>query len=200
MRQVFVFDFDGTLTHSDTLIAFIRHACGRWAMLWGFVLCSPWIVLMFMHLYPNYKAKQRLFAHFFGGWEVARFDAACRDFARSHRHLLRQEGLRELGRALTEGAEVAIVSASIDNWVAPFFDEVAGTHRRPVVLGTKVETRDGRLTGRFATPNCYGPEKVRRIREVFPDRDNYHLTAFGDSRGDKEMLDYADQGYYKPFR
>ena len=52
----------------------------------------------------------------------------------------------------------------------------------------------------FATPNCYGPEKVRRIREVFPDRDNYHLTAFGDSRGDKEMLDYADQGYYKPFR
>ena len=76
----------------------------------------------------------------------------------------------------------------------------AGTQRRPVVLGTKVETRDGRLTGRFATPNCYGPEKVRRIREVFPDRDNYHLTAFGDSRGDKEMLDYADQGYYKPFR
>ena len=68
------------------------------------------------------------------------------------------------------------------------------------MLGTKVETRDGRLTGRFATPNCYGPEKVRRIREVFPDRDNYHLTAFGDSRGDKEMLDYADQGYYKPFR
>ena len=149
MRQVFVFDFDGTLTHSDTLIAFIRHACGRWAMLWGFALCSPWIVLMLMHLYPNYKAKQRLFAHFFGGWEEARFDAACRDFARSHHHLLRQEGLRELGRALTEGAEVAI---------------------------------------------------VRRIREVFPDRDNYHLTAFGDSRGDKEMLDYADQGYYKPFR
>ena len=172
MRQVFVFDFDGTLTHSDTLIAFIRHACGRWAMLWGFALCSPWIVLMLMHLYPNYKAKQRLFAHFFGGWEEARFDAACRDFARSHRRLLRQEGLSELGRALAEGAEVAIVSASIDNWVAPFFDEVAGTQRRPVVLGTKVETRDGRLTGRFATPNCYGPEKVRRIREVFPDRDN----------------------------
>ena len=107
MRQVFVFDFDGTLTHSDTLIAFIRHACGRWAMLWGFALCSPWIVLMLMHLYPNYKAKQRLFAHFFGGWEEARFDAACRDFARSHRRLLRQEGLSELGRALAEGAEVA---------------------------------------------------------------------------------------------
>ena len=26
------------------------------------------------------------------------------------------------------------------------------------------------------------------------------LTAFGDSSGDIEMLNFADEGYYKPFR
>ena len=58
----------------------------------------------------------------------------------------------------------------------------------------------GCLTGRFATPNCYGPEKVRRIEAVWPHREQYDVSAFGDSRGDKEMLAYADQAYFKPFR
>ena len=69
------------------------------------------------------------------------------------------------------------------------------------MLGTKVEVdAAGCLTGRFSTPNCYGPEKVRRIEAVWPHREQYDVSAFGDSRGDKEMLAYADQGYFKPFR
>lgn len=200
MRQVYAFDFDGTLTRSDTLVAFIRYACGLRAMLWGCVCCSPWIVLMLAHLYPNYKAKQRLFAHFFRGWTLSRFDEACRDFAHTHRHLLRVGGEAAMRQALANGAEVAIVSASIDNWVKPFFDDIVKAGLPLTVLGTKIESAGGIVTGRFSTPNCYGPEKVRRIREAFPCRAEYSLTAFGDSRGDKEMLDYADRKYYKPFR
>ena len=86
-----------------------------------------------------------------------------------------------------------IVSASIDNWVQPFFTDVK-------VLGTQIEVIDGKLTGRFLTKNCYGQEKVNRILTLFPDRKDYHLTAFGDSRGDKEMLAFADESYFKPFR
>lgn len=35
---------------------------------------------------------------------------------------------------------------------------------------------------------------------MFPNRSEYYLIAFGDSRGDKELLEYADEGHYKPFR
>ena len=80
------------------------------------------------------------------------------------------------------------MSASIDNWVKPFLPGVT-------VLGTQVEVVDGHLTGRFSTPNCYGQEKVNRILERFPDRHSYHLTAYGDSRGDKEMLAFADEAH-----
>ena len=86
-----------------------------------------------------------------------------------------------------------IVSASIDLWVESFFP---GIH----VLGTQVEVEQGRLTGRFLTPNCYGQEKVNRILEEYPDRKSYHLTAYGDSRGDRELLAFADEAHYKPFR
>lgn len=52
----------------------------------------------------------------------------------------------------------------------------------------------------FTTANCYGQEKVNRLKALYPQREDYYLTAFGDSRGDKELINYADKGYFKPFR
>lgn len=203
MRQeVFAFDFDGTLTTRDTLLEFIRYSCGTRAFICGFLLYSPLLVLMKLHLYPNYKAKQRVFNHFFGGMDAGRFNGLCEHFARDCRHLLRQETMGVLRRVLSEGGKVAVVSASIDNWVAPFFSDLNGSagclprERNAVtVVGTRIEIKDGRVTGRFITPNCYGPEKVRRLLEIYPDRQNYRLTAFGDSRGDREMLAFADESH-----
>ena len=188
MFKVFAFDFDGTLTTRDTLIAFIRYACGTPRFLLGFLLHAPLLVLMKLRLYSNGKAKQRLFAWFFRGMPIETFDALCQSFALSHRHLLRPETVRLLQQALSEGSEVLIVSASIDNWVQPFFPTVT-------VLGTQIEVIDGRLTGRFLTPNCYGQEKVRRILALHPDRSAYRLTAYGDSRGDRELLAFADEAH-----
>ena len=49
--------------------------------------------------------------------------------------------------------------------------------------------------------NCYGAEKVRRISVMLPaPREDCYIVAFGDSRGDREMLEYADEAHYKPFR
>lgn len=103
-----------------------------------------------------------------------------------------------LSKALKQGAQCLVVSASVDNWVKPFFPDAVK------VLGTQLEVKDGRLTGRFTTPNCYGPEKVKRLKEAYPDlecnRDKYYIIAYGDSRGDKEILEFADERHYKPFR
>lgn len=217
MKKIFVFDFDGTLTHADTLLAFIRFACGPVRMLLGFALYAPLLVLMKLKLYPNYKAKQKVFAHFFRGMTLTRFDALCTAFAQQGEHLLRPAARNFINTVRSEAYAMAIVSASIDNWVRPFAEMYLQSDNAQdksqgnvqgnklslpiIVLGTKVEVdAAGCLTGRFATPNCYGPEKVRRIEAVWPHREQYDVSAFGDSRGDKEMLAYADQGYFKPFR
>ena len=195
MKQLFAFDFDGTLTTRDTLIAFIRYACGTPRFLLGFLLHAPLLVLMKLRLYSNGKAKQRLFSWFFRGMPLEAFDALCQSFASTHRHLLRPETVCLLQQALSEGAEVLVVSASIDNWVRPFFSTFHIPHSTFHILCTQIEVIDGRLTGRFLTPNCYGQEKVRRILALYPDRSSYHLTAYGDSRGDRELLAFADEAH-----
>ena len=193
MKKIYAFDFDGTLTTKDTLIEFIRYTKGTMAFGWGFVQHAHLLVLMKLGLYPNWKAKQKVFTYFFKDMKLEDFNAHCQAFAASSGHLLRPAGIKAIQQAQNEGSEVLIVSASIDNWVQPFFADVK-------VLGTQIEVIDGKLTGRFLTKNCYGQEKVNRILTLFPDRKDYHLTAFGDSRGDKEMLAFADESYFKPFR
>ena len=156
MKKIYAFDFDGTLTTKDTLLVFIRYACGFWLFALGFLRYSPLLVLMKLGLYPNWKVKQKVFSFFFKGMTIEDFDDLCQRFAQDHLHLLRSQGIKTLMQAQDDGAEVVIVSASIDNWVKPFFADVT-------VLGTQIEVKDGLLTGRFLTKNCYGQEKVNRI-------------------------------------
>lgn len=199
-KKIYCFDFDGTLTTSDTLLEFIKYAKGRGRFLMVFLMYSPLLVLMKLHLYPNWKAKQQIFAHLFAGMRIEKFDALCRSFAEESQHLLRPKGITLMHEALVAGAQVFIVSASIDNWVRPFFDirNLKGVQ----VLGTQIEVEDGKLTGRFKSNNCYGKEKVHRIAEALKsfERSEYEIEAFGDSRGDKEMLAFADKGHFKPFQ
>ena len=193
MRKVYAFDFDGTLTTCDTLLAFIRYAKGTPAFVRGFLRHAHLLVLMKLRLYPNWKAKEKVFSYFFKGMDLEAFDSLCQRFAADNRSLLRPKGLQLIAQAQEEGADVLIVSASIDNWVKPFFHGVK-------VVGTQVEVKDGRLTGHFLTKNCYGQEKVNRILALYPHRNEYELIAYGDSAGDKEMLAFADEAHYKPFR
>ncbi|MCR4583163.1 MAG: haloacid dehalogenase-like hydrolase [Prevotella sp.] len=193
MKQVVAFDFDGTLTSRDTFIALLRYAAGSWRLAMGLLRYAPQLLLMRLHLFPNGRTKELVFSHFFRGMKIEDFDALCRQFAKEHHHLLRPAAITTLQRAIGEGADVLVISASIDNWVQPFLPQVT-------VAGTRVEVKDGRLTGRFTTKNCYGAEKVARLLEHYPQRSEYRLTAYGDSRGDKELLAYADEAHFKPFR
>ena len=198
MKKIYACDFDGTLTTKDTLIEFIRFTKGSRQMFLGFLLFSPILILMKTHLYPNEKAKQKIFSFFFKGIRIDDFNTLCTRFAQQNKHLLRPAGEEKVRKVIEEqNVIVLIISASIDNWVRPFFD---GIDDKIKILGTQIEVKENYLTGRFTTKNCYGQEKVNRLLALYPHREAYDLIAFGDSKGDKELLDFADKGYYKPFR
>ena len=192
-RTIAVFDFDGTLTTKDTLIEFIKYACGKRRLYGGFLLFSPLLVLMKLHLYPNGKAKEKVFSHFFKGWEYSRFKETGRRFAEEIEKMRNEPVIQKMNQHLRQAGRVYVVSASILEWVQPWCEAVGIDG----VVATEIEVdADGVVTGRFSTPNCYGQEKVNRFLQVEPDRKSYVLYAYGDSSGDKEMIALADVGTY----
>lgn len=186
-------DFDGTITTKDTFLEFIKFSKESMRFYIGFLLFSPLLVGMKLKLYPNRKAKQRIFSHFFKGTNIRDFNRLCEDFCRISQSLLRPQAIERINRHIENGDTLLIISASIENWVAPFARQL----NIPVILCTQLEIdANDCLTGQFSTENCYGQEKVNRLLSIFPDRDAYELIACGDSRGDKELMAFADKRWY----
>ncbi len=192
-----VFDFDGTITFKDTLLVFIKFTKGRWLFFMGFLLFSPLLLLMKLKLYPNWKAKQDLFSFFYRGIPLEKFNDWGRIFGSEIDKILRPKAIEAIKQHKNNGDRVVIISASIENWIKPWAKKVG----IDVVLATKIEQdKKGLLTGKFLSKNCFGQEKVNRLLQAFPNRNEYTLVAYGDSRGDKELIEISESGFYNKFK
>lgn len=195
-KRLVLFDFDGTITTKDTFLEFIRFYRGTPRFLAGFAAATPWLVLMKLNFYENYKAKQRVLKWFFSGEDAQAFDAKCRDFTEKIvPALIRPGALTEIAKHKRENATVVVISASAENWVRPWCEK-----NGLGCLATRLDVVDGKITGKLSGFNCYGPEKEKRIRECYNLSEFDEIFAYGDSRGDLEMLALAQKQHYKPFR
>lgn len=191
MRTIAVFDFDGTLTQKDTFIEFIRYCHGSFNLYLGLIILFPYLVSYKLKLYPNYKAKQKVFSFFFKGMKYEDFFKKGNSFASIISSFLKQQQIEILKEHQKQGHDIYIVSASIKEWVKPWCKQNGINN----VICTEIEIDNNKqLTGKLKTKNCYGTEKVKRFAEIESSRENYYLYAYGDSEGDKEILNFADKG------
>lgn len=195
-RQLVLFDFDGTITTRDTLAEFMIHYHGKTKYYIGLGLLSPVLVLWAAKVLENWKAKQYFLSYYLKDKRADEFKAKCTSFVNDVLpSLIRPAALAEIEKHQKNGATVAVVSASAQDWVKPWCDK-----HDLLCLATKLEVRDNRITGKISGKNCHGAEKVCRIKETFTLSDYTEIIAYGDSSGDKEMLAIAHQKFYRPFR
>ena len=188
-----VFDFDGTITRKDTLLEFFKFSKGKREFYWGFLVFSPWLLAMKLKMYPNWKVKQRLFSFFFKGVSINQFNQWGTAFRTEIDKIVRHKTMEVIKLHQTNDNKIVIISASIENWIRPWAEK-AGID---AVLATQIDVDENELlTGKFSTKNCYGQEKVNRLSAAFPNRNDYKLIVYGNSRGDKELMKFADCGYY----
>ncbi len=186
-------DFDGTLTWRNSPPAFLLYAIGFWPImariplgLWHMAtsaLSGRW---------SKADMKAAMLRACFAGKKSDRLWELSRQFTEKHlRHLVRPELLEELHRFKTEGATVAVVSASLDLWLR-FFCEGEGF----ILLCTGTAFGpNGRFSG-FTTPNCNHVEKARRVQTTFQLEQHPYIIAYGNSTGDRAMLDLAHEAWY----
>lgn len=190
-----IFDFDGTIISRDSLPDFLVQACG----LRAFFIRLPWIILLrgmvLTGIISTHRAKEWVISSFLSGMRTDDFRRACLQYASRIPNFVYPAALEEIRRHLKEGNKIAIISASVPDWIRPW----AQTVGIQLVEGTELETRNRILTGRLSTPNCKGKEKVHRLQQLFPDFASETLYVYGDSTGDKDLLALADVPHYKPF-
>lgn len=189
------FDFDGTITRKDTLFEIIRFQRGSSALYTGLALLSPALVMMKLGLISKQKGKELVLQHFFRGTPVDVFSAQCTAFCREVLPgMIRENALQEIRQHLSKGHRVVVVTASAEEWVKPWSDALGVE-----CIGTRLDVREGRLTGRIEGANCNGEEKVRRIRQAYELPVFGDIYAYGDTSGDRPMLKLANFGYFRKF-
>jgi phosphatidylglycerophosphatase C len=194
--KISFFDFDGTVTKEDSLIKFIRFAVGDMKTAWGMLLLSPMLITYKLKLIPNYNAKQWMLSYFFKGMKEQQFLKKAEDYSLKHiDKILRPKAMEKIAWHKDQGHKVVIVSASIEFWLKPWCDK-----NGLGVIATKIEIQGGIVTGKLLTKNCYGIEKSNRVQEAYNLSEYEHIYAYGDTHGDKELLELADESFYKPFR
>jgi phosphatidylglycerophosphatase C len=186
-RLVAAFDFDGTITHKDTLVPFLRRLRGLPRFSGSFIQALP-AALTGPDRREAYKAA--VFHQLLTGVPAEDLAAAAVDYGRELPAQFRPDMVERIRWHQEEGHEVVIVSASLRAYLDPVVEHLG----LDGVCAVELEVADdGRLTGRMVGPNCRGPEKVVRLTDWLGGDRPECLWAYGNSSGDQDLLAAADE-------
>ena len=179
MKKIAFFDFDGTITTKDTLLELIKYQKGKASFYTGFLINGPVLAALKLKLVSNQFAKEKVLGYFFRGADLSSFQKACDQFA-AHKlpAIIRPGAIAEITKLQDLGFEIAIVSASAENWIKKWSDKMGAR-----LIATELEAVDKQLTGKVKGKNCNGEEKAIRIRSVYDLSQYDEIYAYGDSSG-----------------
>ena len=186
-------DFDGTITTKGVYPDFLRFAVPRSRKLAAGILLSPLLAGYKCGLVSDPAIRHVLSRASFQREDPARVQALGERFAADVLPgLIRPIALERIAWHKDRGDRVVVVSASLDAYLIPWCRALALD-----LICTELEIAAGRLTGRYLRGDCYGPEKVRRIRERLTLADYGTIYAYGDTEDDRPMLEMADRKYFR---
>ena len=192
---VALFDVDKTLTVRDCVVPFLRRVAGIPKLIMGVAQNMSPIVRSLIGKDRN--ALKALFAKIvFTGVSVESVNVKGIAFASDIASgWMRPDVAARFRWHQDQGHVCVLVSASFAPYLEPFGDLVEAD----AVLCAELESVEGVYTGNLSRPNCRGQEKVNRVREWLAEAgipEGAVLYAYGDSHGDKAMLEFAQTGVW----
>ena len=192
-----MFDFDGTITTKDTFALFLRYYAGAFGWLARILFLLPTFAAYGVGMIDRNAVKRRVINRFFKNQPFDKVELKAQEFAKSViPGLIRPAALIELEQRKKDPESLYICSASI----SPYLLAWGKSENIHNILATELEVVDGVCTGKISGWNVWGPGKIRRILAEFSPRSVKINHAYGDTRGDKEMLHAAEVSHWRPFR
>ncbi|CUI17878.1 protein involved in cell wall biosynthesis, morphogenesis and cell division [Candidatus Protochlamydia naegleriophila] len=194
---VAAFDFDNTLTVRDSLVPFLFEQAGFLKASYYLAALIP-DFLQFQCGYLSRQAtKEKILTKFFKGVSFCDLQMSAKRYAANQLDsYLNPQAVERLKWHQQQGHRCILVSASIDLYLCPWAER-HGFEK--TLASTLALDKQERVTGLLKGNNCWGAEKVKRIEDYLGPRESYQLYAYGDSRGDQELLALADYPFYRSF-
>lgn len=194
---VATFDFDGTLTHRDTLFPFLRFISGLPVFAVKSIRVVPVLCRLAVRNIDNQRAKETVLRRFISGRSRRELVELGIKFSEERiSRMLRTEAINRLSWHQRQGHTCILVSASLD----VYLEHWSRSLKFDALACSRLDYDDeGRATGALFGRNCHGAEKLRRLHELIDAAKITELYAYGDSSGDRELLAAADHAYFRKF-
>ena len=128
---------------------------------------------------------------------VPALEAAVKKFAKEViPKYIRKDAQKYLDSLKSGNEQIILCSASLSIYLKAW----AASQGIVYVFGTELEQNDKNYTGKIEGENVWGQGKVNRINSELLKYAFIITEAYGDSRGDTEMLALAEKPCFKPFR
>lgn len=191
-----LFDFDGTITCKDSLLPFTAFAKGKLKFYTGLICLAPLLLMNKLGMVGAQKTKNIFITWFFKGESTGVFnDISTRYASGKIDAIVLKTAVEKINWHLQNGHRVIVVSASPEDYVQKW----CGTMNIKCIA-TRLQKLDDKLTGKIDGLNCKGAEKVRRILAEVSLADYQEIYGYGNSSGDKEMLEMCTKQFYKVFQ
>lgn len=189
-----IFDFDGTLTTRSTTAAFLRHLFPL-----RFYCLSPLLLLVFFAFELGLCSIDSLNSVI--AWAFFKRKNAASLYRRSESFcdnrlpkLLNAAGMQKLRFHQHQGHACYLATSAYGIYARIW----ALRQGFDGAVATEFELdKDGCFTGKLLGKSCYGPEKVRRLADTIAC--STQIYAYGDSVGDRELLNTATHPFYRTF-
>lgn len=188
-----LFDFDGTITVTDSFAPFVSSTTERRRAQVGYALLLPIFVGYKLGVISASSTRARICAVAFRGRREADIREAGSRYARDVLPTtLRKKALDRIAWHKAQGDTVVVVSAALNVYLEPW------CHSMDVdLVCTQLEAVGGVLTGRYVGGDCVGSEKARRVTARCRLSDFSSVYAYGDTIEDEAMLSLAQHRYFR---
>lgn len=190
--ELALFDFDHTVTTCDTYGRFLRRVATPEQLAQAWWKVGPWLLAYRLRLISAERIRARVTRLTFSNRHVDDIATQAVGYARDVLpEVVRPQMLEQIRWHLQQRHTVVIVSGSLDLYLRPWCESLGLD-----LICNRLESRDGRLTGRYADGDC-GPRKAEHIRHRYDLSRYQRIHAYGDSREDRPMLALANDRWYR---
>ncbi|WP_337873195.1 HAD-IB family phosphatase [Ignavibacterium sp.] len=190
--NLFVFDFDKTITVSDTILPISRYLSEWFNQKYKFRIIQFYFLLFRLNVISGKSFKEMITATLLAGKEYDLIENVITQFYNAHSsELFNKEIIQLIKSEKEKGNKIIIITSNLNLFVNP----VKNTFPVDDIFATTIEVKENKIGNYIKGKNCTGNVKAEILQQYKTLNNFEKITAYGDSTGDFEMLLKADEGF-----